>query len=87
MRKERSKHNFAPAKIIMVDKHSDQLTDAELLEKWIRISQELGERLSPEFRNWDYDADLYGDDGLPRDDSKPGETSSNFGLTDIESAI
>jgi hypothetical protein len=42
------------------------LTKDELIEKWMRKSQENWERMTPEQRNWDYDADMYDEDGLPK---------------------
>ncbi len=47
-------------------KEKRALTRNELKEKWMRISQENWERMTPEQRNWDYNADLYDDDGLPK---------------------
>jgi hypothetical protein len=41
------------------------LTKEELTEKWMRKSQENWEKMTPEQRVWDYDADMYDEDGLP----------------------
>jgi hypothetical protein len=42
------------------------LTKDELTEKWTKIAQDNWERMTPEQRNWDYDADMYDESGLPR---------------------
>jgi hypothetical protein len=47
-------------------KEKRELTKEEFIEKWTRIGQENWERMTPEQRNWDYDADMYDEDGLPR---------------------
>lgn len=46
-------------------KEKKALTKDELKEKWMRISQENWERMTPAQRTWDYDADMYDDNGLP----------------------
>jgi hypothetical protein len=42
------------------------LTRDELKEKWMRIGEENWKRMTPEQRNWDYDADMYDENGLPK---------------------
>jgi|CXWL01.1.fsa_nt_gi antitoxin VapB len=42
------------------------LTKDELIEKWTRIGKENRTRMSPEMRDWDYDADMYDEWGLPK---------------------
>lgn len=42
------------------------LTKDELMEKWARIGAENRARMSPEMRDWDYDADMYDEWGLPK---------------------
>lgn len=46
-------------------KEKRELTRDELVAKWMRKSQENWEKMTPEQRTWDYDADMYDDDGLP----------------------
>jgi hypothetical protein len=41
------------------------LTKDELIEKWIKRTDEIAARMTPEQRNWDYEADMYDDNGLP----------------------
>jgi hypothetical protein len=47
-------------------KQKKALTKDELIEKWMRKSQENWERMTPEQRSWDYDADMYDENGLPK---------------------
>ena len=47
-------------------KEKRELTKEEFVEKWTRIGQENWDRMTPEQRNWDYDAEMYDEDGLPR---------------------
>ena len=47
-------------------KEKRALTKDELIEKWTRIGRENWERMSPAMRDWDYDADLYDEFGLPK---------------------
>ena len=43
-----------------------RLTKDELIAKWKRIGEQNRQTLPPEFLNWDYDADLYDEWGLPK---------------------
>ena len=47
-------------------KEKRALTKDELIEKWIKIANENYDRMTPEQRVWDYDADLYDEHGLPK---------------------
>jgi hypothetical protein len=49
-----------------LQKEKRALTKDELIEKWKRIGAENRKRLDPAFLEWDYDADLYDDWGLPK---------------------
>jgi len=41
------------------------LSTQERLAKAEAICRDFASRMTPEFKNWDYDADLYDEDGLP----------------------
>lgn len=47
-------------------KEKKALTKDELIEKWLKIGRDNWERMTPEQRLWDYDADMYDEDGLPK---------------------
>jgi hypothetical protein len=47
-------------------KQKKALTKDELKAKWMRISQENWEKMTPEQRVWDYNADMYDENGLPK---------------------
>jgi hypothetical protein len=49
-----------------LQKEKRALTKDELIEKWTRIGEENRKRLDPAFLEWDYDADLYDEWGLPK---------------------
>jgi hypothetical protein len=42
------------------------LTKTELKEKWMQIGEDNWKRMTPEQRNWNYDADMYDENGLPK---------------------
>jgi hypothetical protein len=42
------------------------LTKDELIEKWTKIAEDNWERMTPEQREWDYNADMYDEWGLPK---------------------
>jgi antitoxin VapB len=46
-------------------KEKRELTRDELKAKWMRITDEIAARMTPEQRTWDYDAEMYDEDGLP----------------------
>jgi hypothetical protein len=50
----------------LLKREKRELTKDELIEKWTRISNEIGARMTPEQRAWDYNAELYDEDGLPK---------------------
>lgn len=50
----------------LLQREKRALTKDELIEKWTRIANENWERMTPEQRNWDYDADMYDENGLPK---------------------
>jgi hypothetical protein len=41
------------------------LTKDELKAKWMKRTDEIAARMTPEQRNWDYDAEMYDKHGLP----------------------
>lgn len=47
-------------------KEKRALTRDELIEKWTRIGRENWEQMDPAMRDWDYDADMYDEFGLPK---------------------
>ena len=47
-------------------KQKKALTKDELKAKWMKISQENWDRMTPDQRTWDYNADLYDENGLPK---------------------
>jgi antitoxin VapB len=47
-------------------KEKRSLTKDELKEKWMRIGQENAKNCDPEWLNWDYNSDLYDENGLPK---------------------
>lgn len=49
-----------------LQKEKRALTKDELIEKWTRIGRENWERMDPAMRDWDYDADMYDEFGLPK---------------------
>ena len=49
-----------------LQKEKSALTKDELIEKWVRIGRENWERMDPAMRDWDYDADMYDEFGLPK---------------------
>ncbi len=49
-----------------LQKEKKALTKDELIEKWTRIGRENWERMDPAMRDWDYDADMYDEFGLPK---------------------
>jgi hypothetical protein len=50
----------------LLQREKRALTKDELIEKWTRIANENWERMTPEQRNWDYNADMYDENGLPK---------------------
>jgi hypothetical protein len=51
--------------IDLLKREKRSLTKDELVEKWTRIAEENRRNLDPKWLNWDYDADLYDEFGLP----------------------
>ena len=49
----------------LLQREKRALTKDELIEKWTRIGKENRARLDPKWLNWDYDADMYDENGLP----------------------
>lgn len=47
-------------------KEKRALTKDELIAKWTKIGRENWERMDPAMREWDYDADMYDEFGLPK---------------------
>jgi hypothetical protein len=50
----------------LLQREKRALTKDELKNKWLRIAAENRRKLDPEFLNWDYNADLYDELGLPK---------------------
>jgi hypothetical protein len=50
----------------LLKREKRELTKDELLEKWTRIGRENRRTADPKWLNWDYDADLYDENGLPK---------------------
>jgi hypothetical protein len=47
-------------------KEKRALTKDEIIAKWTKIGAENRQRLDPAFLEWDYDADMYDEWGLPK---------------------
>lgn len=63
---KRTGKSVTAAVIDLLRRGKRELTKDELMEKWMRKGEEIYARMTPEQRNWDYDAELYDEDGLPR---------------------
>ena len=50
----------------LLRKEKRAITKDELVSKWTRIGNETWLRMTPEQRNWDYNAEMYDDQGLPK---------------------
>jgi hypothetical protein len=63
---ERKGQSMTAVVVDLLQREKRALTKVELKEKWMQIAAENRRKLDPEFLNWDYNADLYDELGLPK---------------------